>query len=209
MAKQTINVGTSANDGTGDPLRTAFIKTNENFTEVYNKKPGIHAFIKPPTGGSVSTILNTTAFSTSSASTNRLAVIPFIPAQTITCSALYINNTTATASSLVRIMIYSDLDGRPDQKLYESTDLNCATIGIKSVTTTQTFNAGTTYWIGYHSSLTTALTGYQIVNLIPIYLNGTTINNSYYQNITFGSAPTTFGTPLVQGSTFPYIGITI
>lgn len=36
MAKQTINVGTSANDGTGDPLRDAFIKTNDNFTEVYN-----------------------------------------------------------------------------------------------------------------------------------------------------------------------------
>jgi hypothetical protein len=36
MAKQTINVGTSANDRTGDPLRTAFTKVNSNFTEVYN-----------------------------------------------------------------------------------------------------------------------------------------------------------------------------
>lgn len=35
MAKQTINVGTTANDGTGDPLRTAFTKVNQNFTEVY------------------------------------------------------------------------------------------------------------------------------------------------------------------------------
>jgi hypothetical protein len=38
MAKQTINVGTSANDGTGDQLRDAFIKTNENFTELYTGK---------------------------------------------------------------------------------------------------------------------------------------------------------------------------
>jgi cyclophilin family peptidyl-prolyl cis-trans isomerase len=36
MAKQTIGIGSSANDGTGDPLRTAFNKTNENFTEVYD-----------------------------------------------------------------------------------------------------------------------------------------------------------------------------
>ena len=36
MAKQTINIGTAANDGTGDPLRTAFTKTNANFTEIYN-----------------------------------------------------------------------------------------------------------------------------------------------------------------------------
>ena len=35
MAKQTIGIGTSANDGTGDALRTAFTKVNENFTEVY------------------------------------------------------------------------------------------------------------------------------------------------------------------------------
>jgi hypothetical protein len=36
MAKQTINIGSTANDGTGDPLRSAFIKVNDNFTEVYN-----------------------------------------------------------------------------------------------------------------------------------------------------------------------------
>jgi hypothetical protein len=36
MAKQTINIGTTPNDGTGDPLRTAFTKVNENFTEVYS-----------------------------------------------------------------------------------------------------------------------------------------------------------------------------
>lgn len=35
MAQQTINIGTVANDGTGDPLRTAFDKVNDNFTELY------------------------------------------------------------------------------------------------------------------------------------------------------------------------------
>ena len=35
MAKQGIGIGTSANDGTGDPLRTAMDKTNDNFNEVY------------------------------------------------------------------------------------------------------------------------------------------------------------------------------
>jgi hypothetical protein len=36
MSKQTINIGTSANDGTGDPIRTAFDKANDNFDEVYS-----------------------------------------------------------------------------------------------------------------------------------------------------------------------------
>ena len=37
MAQQVINVGTAPNDGTGDPLRTAYIKTNSNFGELYNR----------------------------------------------------------------------------------------------------------------------------------------------------------------------------
>ena len=41
MAKQTINIGTSANDGTGDPLRSAMDKTNDNFTELYNGAGGV------------------------------------------------------------------------------------------------------------------------------------------------------------------------
>ena len=36
MAKQTISIGSAANDGTGDGLRTAFNKVNANFTELYN-----------------------------------------------------------------------------------------------------------------------------------------------------------------------------
>ena len=35
MAKQTIQIGASANDGTGDPLRNAFDKVNDNFNEIY------------------------------------------------------------------------------------------------------------------------------------------------------------------------------
>ena len=34
MARQAINIGSSANDGTGDPLRTAFDKINDNFVEL-------------------------------------------------------------------------------------------------------------------------------------------------------------------------------
>lgn len=35
MAKQTVNIGAAANDGTGDALRTAFDKINDNFNELY------------------------------------------------------------------------------------------------------------------------------------------------------------------------------
>jgi hypothetical protein len=39
MANQTINIGATANDGTGDALRTAFDKINDNFTELYAVSP--------------------------------------------------------------------------------------------------------------------------------------------------------------------------
>lgn len=40
MAQQTINIGSVANDGTGDQLRTAFDKVNDNFVEIYTELGG-------------------------------------------------------------------------------------------------------------------------------------------------------------------------
>ena len=39
MSLQTINIGTLANDGTGDDLREAFIKTNQNFEDLDLRSP--------------------------------------------------------------------------------------------------------------------------------------------------------------------------
>ncbi len=36
MAKQTIGIGAAANDGTGDTLRDAMDKVNDNFDELYD-----------------------------------------------------------------------------------------------------------------------------------------------------------------------------
>jgi len=35
MSQQTINVGSYNNDATGDPIRTAFLKCNSNFSDLY------------------------------------------------------------------------------------------------------------------------------------------------------------------------------
>lgn len=44
MTQQVINVGTAPNDGLGDPIRTAFTKSNSNFSELYSR-----AQVNPPT----------------------------------------------------------------------------------------------------------------------------------------------------------------
>ena len=54
MAKQSINIGSSANDGTGTPLRDAFDICNDNFTEIYAVNGGSAAF---PSLGSAGQVL--------------------------------------------------------------------------------------------------------------------------------------------------------
>ena len=40
MSQRIINVGAAPDDGNGDPLRTAYIKINDNFTELYGTPSG-------------------------------------------------------------------------------------------------------------------------------------------------------------------------
>lgn len=47
MTQQIINIGSLPNDGTGDPLRTAYTKTNENFTELYNAVAQLFEIVGP------------------------------------------------------------------------------------------------------------------------------------------------------------------
>lgn len=44
MARTPIDTGSSANSNTGDPLRTAFIATEDNFIELYNKFDNVPTF---------------------------------------------------------------------------------------------------------------------------------------------------------------------
>jgi hypothetical protein len=55
MAKQIINIGQTANDKSGDPLRTAFSKVNSNFDELYalvtSELPGLEELAQDYTAG--------------------------------------------------------------------------------------------------------------------------------------------------------------
>jgi hypothetical protein len=84
MAQQTINIGAAANDGTGDPIRDAFDKVNDNFTELYTDKaplasPTFTGAPAAPTaaGGTNTTQIATTAFVTSAVSTAVTGLLDF------------------------------------------------------------------------------------------------------------------------------------
>ena len=171
---------------------------------------GVHSLIKLSSGQSTSACITAIATSLITCTANRLVVYPYIPAQTITSVSLYINVTTAIAGSNAQILIYSDLNGKPNSRLYQSTNLDCATLGNKTVITTQTFVAGTIYWIGVQTSSTQALSAPNTASLINIGSSGISQINSVYISPLFGAAPDLFGTPVGNLSLNPpFIGITL
>ena len=76
MAQQTVSIGSSANDGTGDPLRTAFTKINANFSELYGDTAEANDILddtSPQLGGN----LDINGFNITSARSNEnIRIIP-------------------------------------------------------------------------------------------------------------------------------------
>lgn len=96
------------------------------------------------------TASNTTTHNINSVSMN---YVPYIPNTTFTCVEFRINVTTAQANGLGRICVYSSSNNLPANLLYSSTDLNCSTIGAKSVISSFVFTQGTTYWLGIQTNV--------------------------------------------------------
>lgn len=191
-------------------LSTLFQYNNSNWIKLTS---GNHTFIKPTSGNSTTTNINGTASTTAATSLNRIHLLPYVPAQTITSNFLNINVTTGVATAVARILIYSDLNGVPNTKLYESATLDCSTTSQKSVTTAFTFKAGTTYWIGTHAGVASCtVAAFFVASLMPIGLIGAGTNASSITDSTyvFGSAPATFGSTYVMAAlTTPFVTITL
>jgi hypothetical protein len=164
---------------------------------------GIHALIKPLSGGIISQAL-TASTSNTGGTSNRMWLFPFIPANSFTISSLSLWVTTATAGSLFRVLIYSDNNGSPDAKLFESANIDGSTTGQKTITTTFTFNAGTTYWLCYHAgAITTVCVGVSQTGLYCFrsQVAGTSaaLATCYYLNVVLGLAPANIS--LIQAQT--------
>lgn len=169
---------------------------------------GVHALRPLQSGQKIFAGVTASGLSGSNTALNRLYAAPFIPNQNITTSDLYMNVTSTTGGNAM-ILIYSDLDGLPDQKLYESATLDCSTIGIKTAIVTFDFVAGTTYWLSLHTSAAFTASFIQTTACVPLSIAGVANPHcSVFVSATFGSAPNPFGTPSFTNSSPPFIGIT-
>jgi hypothetical protein len=142
---------------------------------------------------------------------NRLDLMPFIPSVNLTIVNLSIEVSTLIAASNARILVYSNLNGLPNTKLVESTNLSCATTGVKIYTISYTFLAGITYWIGVHWSSTQNLRAIPISGLLNIgtpAAAGSTNYSLYRLSVAFGSAPATYSGGVLTSSIGPEIRMT-
>lgn len=193
--------GTSGNSGIDGSSGTSGISgssgtSGANGTSGVSAVAAFHPILTTTTGIVYNLSIGAVAKVTIAQAANRLDLMPFIPSATFTATSFLIDCSTAVASSLARILIYSNTNGKPDTKLLESTNLDCSTTGIKTYVSTITFNAGTVYWIGTHASSTQTLRGIPLANCLNIQtqnITGTITYNMYRGTVTFGSAPATYG----------------
>lgn len=124
MAKQTINIGSSPNKGDGDPLRDAFDKINDNFTELYTLTGGTTAELKELSQDYVSEmIVNATHSGISVAyndTTNTLALTGFSGAYADLTGAPSIPSDVSDLTDNTSLLFsgdYNDLTNKPSTDL--------------------------------------------------------------------------------------------
>jgi hypothetical protein len=114
MAKQTINIGASPNDGTGTPLRTSFDYCNLNFTELYTATgPSGNNIVVPGTATITGDLTVDTSTLKVDSTNNSVGIGTASPAyvadvSVATTDGLRVKNTLATSAYFNRFHISND-----------------------------------------------------------------------------------------------------
>ena len=146
MAQQSINIGSTANDGTGDPLRTAFDKINDNFSELYGSSAEANDLLEdstPQLGGD----LDVNGRRITSARSNEDIVL--LPNGTggVIASAVRIAGTTLSSDDSSTININEGLivDGTVTVSGATTLSSTLAVTGVATFTATPVFSADATF----------------------------------------------------------------
>ena len=146
MTQQSINIGSAANDGTGDPLRTAFDKINDNFSELYGSSAEANDLLEdatPQLGGD----LDVNGRRITSARSNEDIVL--LPNGTggVIASAIRIAGTTLSSDDSSTININEGLvvDGTANVSGVLTAETTATFTGVATFTATPVFSADATF----------------------------------------------------------------
>ena len=130
-----------------------------------------------------------------------LLLTAFTPGHDFQIDAIsFVTVQTAAAGGLLKLVIYSNSNGQPGTKLFESATVSADTTGNKLLTGLSfTFNANETYWISTVSNSSInlrALNTFNAYPVLPIIANAqsTQVYQSFYFQSNFSSLPTTIPT---------------
>jgi hypothetical protein len=190
MAKQTIGIGAAPDDGTGDPLRTAFTKANSNFTELYNiahpghVTGGTRTYPAFPRIAAASATVATVA--------NTVYYTPFLVTEPITIDRFSIQTGSANATAANALFgIYASSAGKPAGKLFTINAVAVAVPATTSTVVTVTPDAGTItldpgfYWFAVVFTAAPAMNGTGADSLMAWYF-GTTNAAAFFANTSQG-----------------------
>jgi len=151
-------------------------------------------------------VTNSTGIGSGAITSNSIFLAPFVFARETVVTSFSYEMSSLTGNN-ARIYIYSDLNGKPLNKLVESTNLSTATNGYKTFLSTFTFSAGVTYWQGIQcNSSTPGFRSAAIAATLPIGYpptQGNAIYNSYGYTASAFNLPST----LTQSSLFFRAGV--
>jgi len=204
MAQQTIGIGSSANDGTGDPLRTAFTKINTNFDELYGSSAEANDVLEdtsPQLGGN----LDLNGWNIISARSNEDVVLSPAGTGGVIASAIRLQGTTISAddSSLITIGEAFQVNGATN---IDGAVTATSTLGVTgattlsstlAVTSTSTFSDGVTAESiitnsitsnGSNADLSLQPSGTGDVVISALRVNGTTLDSSDSTKVTIAEA---------------------
>ena len=154
---------------------------------------GAHILTEPIAGRSYhATVTAVASYTTALAVAQAINLIPLIPANTLQIGSMSVRTNSNTAGSNIRFLIYSNTNGSPDLKLFESADISTASSGLKTYSFNYTFDAGTTYWFGVQTSHNVNFVCHAASQLLPLtqannYAGCISVQVNSYP---FGSAPT-------------------
>lgn len=161
-------------------------------SQLANGVGGINAALKPYSGLYYTQFVLAGGFDYSFyGSANFMNLAAYAPINTYSISEIVISCNIASVGQEVKLLIYSDVNGAPSTNLLTSTALSLGTIGLKTFTTSFTFEAGKKYWIGMiqKTNGTPSINGGTTSYLLPLYSNtiGLTFNaltTSFYSYTT-------------------------
>ena len=204
MAQQTINIGSAANDGTGDPLRTAFDKINDNFSELYGSTAEANDLLEdstPQLGGD----LDVNGRRITSARSNEDIIL--LPNGTggVVASGLRIAGTTLSAddSSIININEGLVVDGTASVSGAATLSSTLAVTGTSTLTGAVTIAGATTVnnaltagslttnviaSNGSNADLSIQPSGTGDVLISALRINGTTLDSSDSTKVTIAEA---------------------